>query len=175
MYAKPFTKILGLVGFRVKSKIPDIGTSEINWKDYRPVQRGQTSHLQSDSSKNQDVLYGSVKMHINSIMGTRCVYSWTNIMVDMDLDNIVHNDRERFHDRIFNAWIGKWESYIVITRYQENEQLLLQKYKNIRFLDDEDNQAYTIAPENLELKGTTRRNKQYCVVGQTLNFRDGNN
>ena len=32
-----------------------------------------------------------------------------------------------------------------------------------------------IAPENLEFKGTTRRNKQYYVVGQPLNRRDGDN
>ena len=32
-----------------------------------------------------------------------------------------------------------------------------------------------IAPENLEFKRLTRRNKQYCVVGQTLDWRDGDN
>ena len=32
-----------------------------------------------------------------------------------------------------------------------------------------------IAPENLEIKGPTRSNKQYCVVGQSLNCRDGDN
>ena len=30
-----------------------------------------------------------------------------------------------------------------------------------------------ISPENLEFKGPTRRNKQYCVVGQPLDWRDG--
>ena len=57
-------------------------------------------------------------------------------MVDMGLDNIVQNDREPRHARIFNAWIKDWESCILITRDQENEQRLLQEYKNIRFLDD---------------------------------------
>ena len=32
-----------------------------------------------------------------------------------------------------------------------------------------------IAPEKLEFKGPTIRNKQYCVVGQPLNWRDGDN
>ena len=58
------------------------------------------------------------------------------MMVDMGLDNIVKNDREPRHARIFNAWIKDWESYILITRDHENEQRLLQKYKNISFLDD---------------------------------------
>ena len=31
------------------------------------------------------------------------------------------------------------------------------------------------APENFEFKGTTRRNKQYFVVGQPLDCRDGDN
>ena len=31
------------------------------------------------------------------------------------------------------------------------------------FLDDEDNKNYMLAPENLEFKGPTRRNNQYCV------------
>ena len=96
-------------------------------------------------------------------------------MVHMGLDNIVHNYSDPIHARIFNAWIKDWESDIVITWYQDNEQLLLRKYKNIRFLDDEDNQTYMIAPENLEFKGTTRRNKQYCLVGKTLDWRDGDN
>ena len=108
-------------------------------------------------------------------MGTRCVYNWTDMMVDMGLDNIVNNDRETFHARIFNAWIEDWESYILIAQDQENVQHLFQKYKNLRFLDDEYNQTYIIAPENLEFKGSTRSNKQYCVVGQPLDWRDGDN
>ena len=32
-----------------------------------------------------------------------------------------------------------------------------------------------IYPEILEFKGPTRRNKQYCVVGQPLDWRDGDN
>ena len=76
---------------------------------------------------------------------------------------------------IFNAWIEDWESDILRTRDQENEQRLLYKYKNIRFFDDEYNQTYMITPVNLEFKGSTRRNNQYCVVGQTLNWRDGDN
>ena len=94
-------------------------------------------------------------------------------MVDMGIDNIVYNYREPRHARILNAWIEDWESDILRTRDQENEQCLMQKYKNIRFFDDEDNQIYMIAPENLEFKGTTRRNNQYCLVGRTLYWRDG--
>ena len=108
MYANPFTKVLGLVGFRVISKILDIRPSEINWKNYNHVQRGQRSRLQSDSSEKQAILYGAAKMHKNSIMGTRCVYNWTDMMVDMGLDNIMHNYREPHHSRIFNACIEDW-------------------------------------------------------------------
>ena len=67
------------------------------------------------------------------------------MMVDMGLDNIVHNDRHSLHSGIFNVWIKDLESDILITRDQENEQCLMQKYKNIRFFDDEDNQNYMIA------------------------------
>ena len=35
MYAKTFTKVLGLVGFRATSEILGIGTSESNYKDYK--------------------------------------------------------------------------------------------------------------------------------------------
>ena len=94
MYAKTFTKVPGLVGCRVISKILGIGTSKINSKEYKHVQRGQRSRMQSDSSDNQAVLYGATKMHTNSITGTRFVYNWTNMMVGMGLDNIVHNDRD---------------------------------------------------------------------------------
>ena len=89
-------------------------------------------------------------------------------MVDMVLDKIVHNDGEPRHDRIFNSWIEDWESEILRTQDQENDKRLLQKYNNIRLLDDEDNKTYIIAPENLEFKGPTRINNQYCVVGQIL-------
>ena len=91
------------------------------------------------------------------------------MMVDTGLDNIVHNDRETRHARIFNAWIKDWESDILRTKYQENYQQLMHKYMNIRFLDDEDNQTNIIARENLEFKGDIRRNKQYCVVVKPLN------
>ena len=32
-----------------------------------------------------------------------------------------------------------------------------------------------MSPENLEFKGSTRGNKQYCVVGQPLDWTDGDN
>ena len=93
----------------------------------------------------------------------------------MVIGNIVHHDRDLLHARIFNAWVEYWDSNILRTQYQENEQQLLHKYKNIRFLEDEYNQTYIIAPENLVVKGNTRGNKQYCLVGQPLNCRDGDN
>ena len=96
-------------------------------------------------------------------------------MVNMGLDKIVHHGRDPCHASILNDWIKDWESDILRTRYQENEKRLLQKYKNIRFLDDEDNQTYIIAPEKLEYKGHIRRNKQFFVVGQSLDRRDGDN
>ena len=43
------------------------------------------------------------------------------------------------------------------------------------FLDDEDNKNYMLAPENLEFKGPTRRNNQYCVVRHLFYRRDGDN
>ena len=175
LYAKTFTKVLGLFGCQVTSNILDIRNSGRNFKDYKNFQRGQRSHLRSDSSDKQAILYGAAKIHKNSIMGTICVYKWIDMMTGMDLDKIVHNDREPRHARILNAWIEDWESYILRTQDQENGQCLLKKYKNIRFLDDEDNQTYMIAQENLEFKGPTRRNKQYCVVGKTLDWKDGYN
>ena len=39
------------------------------------------------------------------------------------------------------------------------------------FLNDEDNKAYMISPENLKFKGPIRRNKQYYVVGNPLNWK----
>ena len=57
-------------------------------------------------------------------------------MVDMGLDNIVHNDRDTCHARIFNACIKDWELDI-LTRDRYNEKWLLQKYNIIRFLDGE--------------------------------------
>ena len=86
-------------------------------------------------------------------------------MVEMVLDNIVHKDSEPRHARIFHSWIKDWVSDILRTQDQENEQRLMQKYKNIMFLDDAENQIYMIAPGNVDFKGTTRRNKKYCVVG----------
>ena len=96
-------------------------------------------------------------------------------MVDMGIDNIVNHDRDIFHARILIAWNDYWESDILIKRDQENEQLLLKKYKNLRFLDDEENQTYIIAPENLEFKVPTINNNKYCVVRHPLNWRYGDN
>ena len=97
------------------------------------------------------------------------------MMIDMVIYNIVHNDREPLHTRIFNTWIEDLESYILRTRDQDNEQRLLQKYKNIRFLDDEDNKTHMISPYTLYFKGSIRRNKQYYLVGKPLDCRDGDN
>ena len=58
------------------------------------------------------------------------------MIVDMVLDNIVHNDREPRHARIFNACTEDWESDILRSQDQYNDQRLLQKYNNIRFLDN---------------------------------------
>ena len=108
------------VGCQLKLQILVIGPSERNWKDYKHVQRGQRSRLLSDSSEKQAIIYGTAKMHKNSIMGTRCVYNWNNIMIDMGLENIVHHDRYPHHDKILNAWIKDWDSDIPRTRDQDN-------------------------------------------------------
>ena len=86
------------------------------------------------------------------------------MMVDMGLDNNVHNDSEPRHSRIFNAWIEYWESDIRQIQDQDNEQRLLKKYNNLRLLHDGENQNYMIAPENFWFKGSNRKNNQYCVV-----------
>ena len=62
MYAEPFTKVLGMVGCQITSKTLGIRPSESNCKYYKHVQRGQISHLQSDSYDNQYILYGAEKM-----------------------------------------------------------------------------------------------------------------
>ena len=82
-----------------------IGTSERNWKYYKCVQHGQSSCLNSGSYDNQAILSGAVNMHTNFIMGTRCVYNWTNMMVDMGIYTIVNHDTKPRHASIFNAWI----------------------------------------------------------------------
>ena len=84
------------------SKILGIGPSEINCKDYKHVKRGQKSCLQSESSEKQAIIYGASNMHKHSIIGIRCVYNWTDMMVDMGIDNIVHDDRQPRHASIFN-------------------------------------------------------------------------
>ena len=91
LYVNPFIKVMGLVGCQLTSIILGIVTSEIYWKYYNNIQHGQSSCLQSDSSKKQAILYGASKMYKSSIMGTRCVYNWTGMMVDMGLHNLVHN------------------------------------------------------------------------------------
>ena len=67
------------------------------------------------------------------------------------------------------------ESDILRTQDQDNEKCLLQKYRNLRFLDNEGNQNCMVAPENLEFKGFTIRNKRCCVIGKPLDWRDGDN
>ena len=175
MYAKPFTKVLRLLGCQVTSKMIGIVTSEINWNYYKHVQCVHRSRLQSDSSEKHAIFYGAANMHKNFIMGKRCVYNWTNMMVHTSLDIIVRNDRKPCHVRIFYAWIKDWESDILRTWDQENKKRFLHKYKNIRFFDDEYNQTYIFATEHLEFKGPTRRSKQYCVFGKPLDWRDGDN
>ena len=77
----------------------------MNWKDYKHVECGQKSCLQSYLYEKQAILYGAAKMYKNYITGTRCVYNWTKMMVDMGLDYIVHYDRETCQASIFNEWI----------------------------------------------------------------------
>ena len=115
MYAKSLAKVLGMVGCQVTPKIIDIGPSEINQKDYKHFQRGHRSRLQIYSSKNKAILCGAAKIHKNSIMETRRVYNWTNMMVYIVLDNIVHHDRDPRYFSIFNTWIEYWESDILRT------------------------------------------------------------
>ena len=70
-----------------------------------------------------------------------------NIVVDTGFDNIVHHNRYPCHVRILNSLIEDWESDILRTLDQDNEHHLPNKYNNLRLLDDEENQTYTIAPE----------------------------
>ena len=109
MYAKPFTKLLVLVGCQVTSKNIGIRPSETIWKYYKHVQHGQRLRLPSDSSNKQDILYVAANMQTNSIMGIRCVNNCTDMIVDIGLYNIVNIDREPRYSSIFNAWVEDWE------------------------------------------------------------------
>ena len=97
------------------------------------------------------------------------------MIVDMGLDNIVYNDGAPLRSKIFNAWIEDWESDILRTWGQNNDQSFLHKFKIMRFIDVQENQTYMIAPENLEFKGLIRSNNQYFVVMKPLYWRDGDN
>ena len=68
------------------------------------------------------MLYDAAKMNKDPITVTKCVYNWTDMMVDMSRDNILHHDRYIIRVRTLNACIRYWESDILRTLDQENDQ-----------------------------------------------------
>ena len=136
LYVKLFTKVLGQVGCRLTSQLSSSELLKIlvrtNTLSYKA--RGHVCRVTHPISK----IYFMARQRCTKtfIMGKICVYNWTNKIFDMGLDKILHYDREPHHTRIYNAWIEDWESDILRTPYQENDQRLLKKYKNIRLLDN---------------------------------------
>ena len=133
--------------------------------------------MEVEASEKQAVLYGAARMARNRELRTKKFYDFTDLKNDFEYQDDTEALQEPTEDsevviRKFKNFIEDWEEEMVSKKDSVHEARLLEKYKYIRFRDDEDDQLYEVAPENLEFKGK-RRHKHYCVVGQPLGFKDG--
>ena len=56
-YSLPYTKVLGVVAYRVTSKIIGIGSAERSWGDVKTIKSAKRSALGSDIYEKQIIVY----------------------------------------------------------------------------------------------------------------------
>ena len=58
-YSLPFTKVIGFVACRFKSKVLGIGSAERSWGAVKTIKSGKISAISSDVSEKQSIVYAS--------------------------------------------------------------------------------------------------------------------
>ena len=156
---------MAIVFYTRWSFIDHTGCLSIVYTDLKKYQKFLGQSYRFDCPHHQGTLHSCISVegvaHYPDLVFSVCLTTnnlsrhWISWHGESPLLETSHEDchdvREPHHDRTFNAWIGGWESGILRTQDQQNEQRLLQKYKNVRFLDDEDNQTYRIVPETFDI------------------------
>ena len=174
-YSVPYTEVFGYVACHVTSKPIGTGMSERVWKKVKIVDsRQHCGRMGTDAMEKQATLYGSAKMKKHRLLGKYKVYDFSDLDANLGLKEFetFEHERQLPQKRTFNAWIEDWEKELLQKRNQKAEAKLLKKYKNLLFVDDNDNKLYEVAPENLEWKGS-RKERGWCVVAQPPGWKDG--
>ena len=90
---------------------------------------------------------------------------------DLQLENFgldLQSLKATVPQRIFRAWVEEWEKAAIMENDPVAEAQLLEKYKNIVFLDPDTEKSWKIYPTNLEWFKASKRqgiSKGWHVIG----------
>jgi hypothetical protein len=130
----------GSIACITTSKYLGIGMAERQWADVKSTKSGQRSHLGSDATEKQSVIFGAACMENARFAYESSPTTWTNEPADfeeaMATMTLAHDDTERLPPvRVFNAWLEGWETPLIAKKDPENERKILRKYQGLHFLN----------------------------------------
>jgi hypothetical protein len=157
------TQVLGRLACIVTSKICGIGNAERQWRDVKQLKQGQRSHLSSRAVRMQATLYGDHCSKEAAIRKERIIdangHSAKGMCIweddDLDacgLDAYGIDIRKKIEEskpsekRLFKCWQEDWEQENIKTRDPVILQKFLLKYRNICWLDLDNDVVLTHHP-----------------------------
>ena len=175
-----FTRVFGRLGCRITGKICGIGGAERNWGALSDVVTKNRNRLSTDKSEMLTAIYSRASIGSEAFVSfadAPSLEDWSARDFDYDLgldkfDIQLHPPVE-VPKRVFLNYLEDWEivepvkpqrkfTGAVFDNTQANQFRLLEKYKNIRFVDE--GEVYVISDTNLVYK----RGTGFSVVTNTL-------
>ena len=149
------TEVFGYLGARTTGRLTGIGSAERNWGEYKRT-NSKFRPLNPETAEKQTLIYGAAHMS-DSLKAQRTAWTEADMRSDLGLEKFkidIDMTAPRTPRRDFANYIEDWEITEIKKQTSTCEARLLEKYKGIRFFDEDydDGTTFTICKENLEWK-----------------------
>lgn len=139
------TAVLGFTAMRVTSKPNGIGECERTWRGVKEVKGGKKSHLKPRQTKMRSICYVSSSMERARLhreyklqRDAQCEFNMEDLEFNAGLLKHgvdVETLQQKSPQRIFRAYVEKWEEAARHERKDDAKDGILRKYGGIRFRD----------------------------------------
>ena len=180
-YSDPRNSAFGQVAVLAQSFLTGMGAGERNWKDVKHVWDKKRPNLDPQRAEKEVRIFESCRRRDR--LGARVtddlsesplfkVWSKEEMNYDLGMEKFgISIDEAAIDQREVMNWVEDWEPSIIKDHRKINEFKLLEKYGNLVFIDEDDDQLYKIWPLYLEWKKKDKHNKEtpcYCVLANPI-------
>ena len=179
IYSYPFHKVFGDVARKVQAQLTGPGGGERNWQKLKFVWDSKRHKLGTDKAEKEVRIYEGHCREMEEYtmepaeMPLHRMWSAEEGDYNLGLDKYgVVLNMEADRTTTFRCYEEDWEKEARTKKLAIHEFRLLQKYKGVRFFDEDEDQVYEIFANNLEWQkkiGKDPTTPCYVVMAKPIN------